>query len=104
MSATYQVPMHWAAFEGAHHRGYGNELKRARCLCSEIDNNLPWRKGIAVLGEPLKKLPAEADNLRLLIINTPLPTSFLKILIKEARCNLIRMRVRITAKTMKGMS
>jgi len=101
---TYQVPNHWAAFEGAHHRGYGNELKRARCLCSEIDNNLTWRKGIAILGEPLQKLPQEADNLRLLVINTPLPASFLKLLIKEASCNLIRMKVRITAKAMKDMS
>ena len=105
MSPTlfYKVPNHWAEFKGAHHRGYGNELKRARCMCSEIDNNLPWRKGIAILGEPLKNPPPEADNLRLLVINTPLPLSFLKILIREAKCNLISMKVRITAKAMKEM-
>lgn len=101
---TYQVPMHWAAFEGAHHRGYGNELKRARCLCSRIDSYLPWRSGIAILGEPLQKLPPEADNLRLLVINTYLPKSFLKILIREAGCNLVRMRIRITAKAMKEIN
>jgi hypothetical protein len=105
MSAeAYQVPNHWAEFEGAHHQDYGNELKRARCLCSVVDNQLPWRAGIAVLGEPLLVLPQNHPKMRLLIINTAVPTSFLKLLIKEAACNTIRMKIRITAKAMKGMS
>jgi hypothetical protein len=100
--SIYQIPSHWGQFEVAD-RGHGNELKRARCLCSRIDSELPWRAGIAILGEPLKQLPSNHPKERLLIVNKAVPTSFLKTLIQEASCNLIRMRVRITAKAYKEM-